>query len=129
MLVSLFLVGAILSFDAADVDVFSSLEWYDILGNGAREAVASIHSPFWSSWCAPLVVFCLFLFGLSLSPAVFGHIFLGVGAFPFQKSEKRAPFSFFLYSTLLSLDFSAMAGMTSTPYSDFLVWCYRTDEC
>jgi len=118
MLVSLFLVGAILSFDAADVDVFSSLEWYDILGNGAREAVASIHSPFGLLGARLSSFFVSSFLGypsLLLFSAIF---FLGVWSFFRSRSLKKA-LLFFLYSTLLSLDFSAMAGMTSTPYSDF----------
>jgi len=37
----------------------------------------------------------------------------------FRSRSLKKALLFFLYSTLLSLDFSAMAGMTSTPYSDF----------
>jgi len=117
MLVSLFLVGAILSFDAADVDVFSSLEWYDILGNGAREAVASIHSPF-GLLGARLSSFFVSSFLGYPSLLLFSAIFFW-GLELFRSRSLKKALLFFLYSTLLSLDFSAMAGMTSTPYSDF----------
>ncbi|NQU45666.1 MAG: DNA translocase FtsK 4TM domain-containing protein, partial [Chlorobium sp.] len=95
MLISLFLLGAILSFDAADRLVFGRLEWYDILGNGAREAVDSIHSPFGLLGARLSSFFVRFFLGypsLLLLSAIF---FWGLELFR-SRSLKQA-LLFFLY--------------------------------
>lgn len=117
MLMSLFLAGAILSFDAADAAVFTRLDWYDILGNGARDAVDSIHSPFGLLGARLSSFFVRSFLGyptLLLLSAIF---FWGLELFR-SRSLKQA-LLFFLYTALLSFDLAAMAGMTSTPYSDY----------
>ncbi len=116
MLVSLFLIAAVLCFHPDDEAVFRGLAWHDIFSKAAGEVVENIHNPF-GLIGARVSNFLVrsFLGYPSILPMV-AVLFSGWSLVR-AKSLKPAIF-FFLYTVFMSVDVSIMFGLTSEPFSD-----------
>lgn len=118
MLVSLFLVCAILSFHTEDEGAFGTLAWHDIFSKAAGEAARDIHNPFGLIGARLSVFFIRSFLGY---PFIFTMLSVFYCGWSLLRSNSLKPaLFFFLYSALISLDASLMFGLTSEPFSDVM---------
>ncbi|TCD47682.1 DNA translocase FtsK [Chlorobium sp. N1] len=118
MLLALFLAGSTLTFHPADQAVYRGLAWYDLTGPAAREAVSRIHTPFGMLGARTGSFFVRSFLGFP-SVLLFSAVFFW-GLSLFRSRSLKPALLFFLYSVLVSLDLSAMGGLTAFAFSDLL---------
>ncbi|NTW56282.1 MAG: DNA translocase FtsK [Chlorobiaceae bacterium] len=116
MLLSLFLVCAILGFHPEDEAAFSSLAWHDIFSKSAGEVARDIHNPFGLIGARLSVFFIRSFLGYPFIFTMFSVFYCGWSLLR-SNSLKPALF-FFLYSAFISVDAALMFGLTSEPFSD-----------
>ncbi|NTV99285.1 MAG: cell division protein FtsK, partial [Chlorobiaceae bacterium] len=118
MLLSLFLICAILSYHPEDETAFGTLVWHDIFSKAAGEAAKDIHNPFGLVGARLSAFFIRSFLGYPFIFTMLSVLYCGWSLLR-SNSLKPALF-FFLYSAFISIDASLMFGLTSEPFSDVM---------
>ncbi len=118
MLASLFLIGAVLSFNPSDESSYGTLPWYDIFSNAARDAAENIHNPFGLFGARLSAFFIHSALGYMVIVPITSFFFWGLSLL--QAKSLKPAILFFLYSVLMSIDIASMFGLTSEPFSDLM---------
>lgn len=118
MLAALFFIGALLSFHAGDESLLAPLAWNDISSSAAKDAAGSIGNPFGLLGARLSAFFIRSFFGY---PAVLPGIALLFWGWSLFRSKSLKPaLLFFLYMLFMAIDLSAMFGLTSMEFSDYM---------
>ncbi|NTU96573.1 MAG: cell division protein FtsK [Chlorobiaceae bacterium] len=118
MLLSLFLICAILSFHPEDETAFGTLAWHDIFSKAAGEAAREIRNPFGLIGARLSSFFIRSFLGYPFILTILSVLYCGWSVIR-SNSLKPALF-FFLYSAFITVDAALMFGLTSEPYSDVM---------
>jgi len=118
MLAALFFIGALLSFHSEDESLLARLVWNDISSSVARDAADSIGNPFGLLGARLSAFFVRSFFGY---PAILpGIALLFWGWSLFRRKSLKPALLFFLYMLFMAIDLSAMFGLTSMEFSDYM---------
>jgi S-DNA-T family DNA segregation ATPase FtsK/SpoIIIE len=118
MLVSLFIMGAVLSYHAEDEAVIQTLPWYDIYSAAAKAVAETIHNPFGLFGARISVFFVRSIFGYPSLIPILALLFWGWHLLR-MKSLKPA-ILFLMYALLISLDMATMFGLTNATFGDVM---------
>ena len=116
MLLSLFLISALLSFHPDDEAGFGALAWHDIFSKAASEAAESIHNPFGLFGARLAAFFIRSFLGYPVILPLTAGFFLGWSLL--RAKSLKPVLLFFLYSVAVAIDTAAMFGLTSAVFSD-----------
>ena len=116
ILLSLFLISALLSFHPDDEASFGALAWQDIFSKAAGEAAESIHNPFGLLGARLSAFFIRSFLGYPVILPITAGLFLGWSLL--RAKSLKPVLLFFLYSVAVSIDVAAIFGLTSASFSD-----------
>ena len=118
MLVSLFFMGAVLSYHAGDEAVVLTLPWYDVFSVAAKAVAETIHNPFGLFGARVSVFFVRAMFGYPSLIPILALFFWGWHLV--RMKSLKAAILFLMYALLISLDLATMFGLTSAAFADVM---------
>ena len=118
MLLSLFLAGAVLYYNAGDEGVISTLPWYEVFSDAAKAVALTIHNRFGLFGARISVFFIRVLLGYPSILPILALFMLGWKLL--RLSSPRPALLLMIYALLMALDLSIMFGLTTASFGDVM---------